>query len=52
MEAEGDYITINKNNLIAKSGIATQTGLMSFRIVQNSRVINFRRMKPEDAFGW
>ena len=27
MAAEGDHIIANKNNLIAKSGIATQTEL-------------------------
>ena len=28
MAAKDDYIMVHKNNLIAKSGIATQTGLI------------------------
>ena len=28
MATEGDYIMVNKNNLIAKSDITTQTGLI------------------------
>ena len=51
MTDEGDYIMIKKNNLIAKSGIAIQTGLMRYCIVQNSEELNFWWMKPEDAFG-
>ena len=33
MAAEGDYIMINKNNLIAKSGIATQNRTNNYEIV-------------------
>ena len=54
MADEGDYIIANKSNLIAKSGITTQTGLIwdSYHIAQNFEGVNFWRMKPEDAFRW
>ena len=37
MAVESDYIMVNKNNHIAKSDIATHTGLISGKGLHNSK---------------
>ena len=50
MAAEGDYIMVNKNKLIAHRH-PNRTDIR-YHIAQNFGGVNFWQMKPEDAFGW
>ena len=52
MAAEGDYVMVNKYNLIENWHCHLNKTDRRYCIVQNFGGVNFWWMKPEDAFGW